>query len=150
MTVGGWQDRVRKWCPDREFFMRSQGQVRFITISSRLQIGVAAVASLLLLTWLLAMAAMTLSPSMSSRDRLALLNREARVVSAESRVASYREGIGSVAADLAQRQTAMEKLVHAHVGALQGKVKPEKGGRGGLFDTEWRKRARSHTHTLMP
>lgn len=37
--------RVKNWFPDREFFMRSEGQVRFITISSRFQIVAASLAT---------------------------------------------------------------------------------------------------------
>jgi murein DD-endopeptidase MepM/ murein hydrolase activator NlpD len=117
-TASGWQDRLRIWFPDREFFMRSQGQVRFIKISSRLQIAAAALAAILLLVWVVTMAAMAISQFVASRDRLALLNREAQVASAESRVGAYREGLDTVASDLAQRQDAIEKLVEAHVGVL--------------------------------
>ena len=98
--------------------MRSQGHIRFITISSQLQMVAAAVAAMLLLSWLAAMATMALSRTMSSSDRIDLLNREARVVNAESRVTAYRKGIDTVASDLAQRQEAMEKLVQVHVGTL--------------------------------
>ncbi|MEG3598495.1 MAG: M23 family peptidase, partial [Pseudomonadota bacterium] len=35
---------MRSWFPEREFFMRSQGQVRFITLSSRFQMTAAALA----------------------------------------------------------------------------------------------------------
>ena len=64
------------------------------------------------------MAGMAISQFIASRDRLALLNREAQVVSAESRVGAYRQGLDTVAGDLARRQEAIEKLVEAHVGAL--------------------------------
>ena len=40
----GLANRVRSWIPDREFFMRSEGQVRFITISSKVQMTAAALA----------------------------------------------------------------------------------------------------------
>ena len=98
--------------------MRSQGQVRFIKISSRLQVAAAALAAILLLVWVVTMAAMAISQFVASRDRLVLLNREAQVVSAESRVGTYRQGLDTVASDLAQRQDAIEKLVEAHVGVL--------------------------------
>ena len=32
---------LAEWFPEREFFMRSQGQVRFITITSKMQIAAA-------------------------------------------------------------------------------------------------------------
>ncbi len=118
VTVGGWQNRLRRYFPDREFFMRSQGHVRFITISSQLQMVATLVAAMLLLSWLAAMATMALSRTMTSSDRIDLLNREARVVNAESRVTAYRKGIDTVASDLTQRQEAMEKLVQVHVGTL--------------------------------
>jgi murein DD-endopeptidase MepM/ murein hydrolase activator NlpD len=117
-AAGGWHDRLRVWFPDREFFMRSQGQVRFIKISSRLQAVAAAMAGVLLLVWIVTMAGMAISQFMASRDRLALLNREAQVATAESRVGAYRQGLDTVASDLAQRQEAIEKLVEAHVGSL--------------------------------
>ena len=117
-AVGGWQDRLRVWFPDREFFMRSQGQVRFIKISSRLQIAAAALTAVLLLVWVVTMAAMAISQYVASRDRLALLNREAQVASAESRVGAYRQNLDTVAHDLARRQSDMEKLVEAYVGPL--------------------------------
>lgn len=117
-AVGGWHDRLGVWFPDREFFMRSQGQVRFIKISSRLQIAAAVLTAVLLLVWVVTMAAMAISQYVASRDRLVLLNREAQVASAESRVGAYRQDLDTVASDLARRQSDMERLVEAYVGPL--------------------------------
>lgn len=111
LAVGDLQGRLRSWFPDREFFMRSQGQVRFIKISSRLQLIAAGLAAALLLAWLVSMAAMAISQYSSTRDRLALLDREAKVVSAESRVSEYRNDLGNVASDLEKRQDFIEKMV---------------------------------------
>lgn len=110
LTAGGLRDRLRSWFPDREFFMRSQGQVRFIKVSARVQMVGAAIVAVLLLAWLVSMAGMAISQYMSTRDRLALLNREAKVASAESRVAEYRDDLKSVAEDLTRRQDALEKM----------------------------------------
>ncbi len=98
--------------------MRSQGQVRFIKISARLQMTAAAIVSLLLVAWIATMAAMAIAQFMSTRDRLVLLDREAQVASAESRVSAYRKGLDSVAADLARRQDVIEKMVETNVGDL--------------------------------
>ncbi len=97
---------MRSWFPDREFFMRSQGQVRFIKVSARMQMVGAAVVTALLLS----MAGMAVSQYLSTRDRLNLLNREAKVATAESRVAEYRDDLQSVAQDLSSRQDALEKM----------------------------------------
>ena len=109
---------MRGWFPDREFFMRSQGQVRFIRVSSRVQITAASVATALLLGWLVSMASVAISQYSAARDRIALIDREARVASAESRVSAYRKGLDGVAEDLARRQDFIEKVVEAHVGDL--------------------------------
>lgn len=106
-------DRLRSWFPDREFFMRSQGQVRFIKVSGRIQMIAAGVVAALLLAWLGSMTAMAVSQYLSARDRLALLNREAKVATAESRVAEYRDDLKSVADDLTRRQDALEKMTEA-------------------------------------
>lgn len=117
-TVGGWLNRLRGWFPEREFFMRSQGQVRFIRLSSRLQMRVAVVLAALALLWLATMLAVTISRLVEASDRLALLNREAKVLTAENRVAAYRKGLGGVADDLRRRQDFIEKMVQAHLGDL--------------------------------
>lgn len=110
LTVGGVRDRLRSWFPDREFFMRSQGQVRFIKVSAKVQMVGAAIVAALLVAWLVSMAGMAVSQYLATRDRLALLDREAKVTTAESRVAEYRDDLQSVAEDLTRRQDALEKM----------------------------------------
>jgi murein DD-endopeptidase MepM/ murein hydrolase activator NlpD len=111
-------DRLRIWFPDRELFMRSQGQVRFIKISSRAQMLAAGVVAALTFAWLLTMGVMLVSQFVATRDRLSLLNRAADVASAESRVSSYRNNLASVASDLKKRQDVIDQLVEAHLGDL--------------------------------
>ncbi|MDE2405802.1 MAG: peptidoglycan DD-metalloendopeptidase family protein [Sphingomonadales bacterium] len=98
--------------------MRSEGQVRFIRISSRLQMRAAAAVAALVLLWLGTMLAVTVSRLVEAQDRLSLLNREARVLTAENRVASYRNSLNGVADDLRRRQDFIEKMVSAHLGGL--------------------------------
>lgn len=118
MSVGRVATRLRSWFPDREFFMRSEGQVRFIKVSSRTQIYAAGAVVALTLIWALTMAAMALSSYISQRDRLTLLDREAKVATAESRVNAYRGDLGKVAGDLQRRQDFIDKVVQTHVGEL--------------------------------
>ena len=110
-TVGGWLNRVRSWFPDREFFMRSEGQVRFVTISSKMQMTVAAVVFGALLAWAISMAVMGWMQYRASSDEMSLLNREARVATAEERVNAYRGDIDEVADDLQKRQKFIESMV---------------------------------------
>lgn len=98
--------------------MRSQGQVRFIKISSRVQKIAAGVVVGLTLAWLLTMGVMLVSQFISTRDRLSLLDREAKVASAESRVSNYRGDLAGVAADIQRRQDVLEQLGEAYLGKL--------------------------------
>ena len=125
LTAGGFRDRLRSWFPDREFFMRSQGQVRFIKISARVQMIAAAVVAALLLAWVLSMGAMAVSQYLAARDRISLLDREATVAKAESRVDAYRDDVKGVASDLEKRQEFLEKMAAAHLGDLPTDTKAD-------------------------
>ncbi len=114
----GLAARLKRWFPEREFFMRSQGQVRFIRVTSRLQMIVAGAIAAALGLWLAMMVTMLVSRFLDARDRERLLQREAAVASAETRVSRYRNGLGEVADDLQKRQDFIEKMVESHVGAL--------------------------------
>lgn len=98
--------------------MRSQGQVRFIKISSRLQIIAAAIVVAMLAAWIATLAGATYNQFASTRDRLSLLDREAKVTSAENRVSEYREDIDAVASDLEKRQDILDQLGEAYFGEL--------------------------------
>lgn len=111
LAAGGLGARLVEWFPDREFFMRSQGQVRFIKISSRFQIGLAAAIVAAFLLWAGSMAAMAISQYASRANRLALLEREAEVATSESRLSAYRDNIDAIADDLQRRQSFIEEMV---------------------------------------
>ena len=117
-TIAGTAARVRGWFPEREFIMRTEGRVRYLRISTRLQMTAAAIVAALLLAWLLTIAGVAISSLLERRDAMVLLNREAKVTSAESRIAAYRKDVDAVADDLAQRQAFMEKMVKSYVGDL--------------------------------
>ena len=118
LSIRAVQERLAAWFPDREFFMRSGGHVRFIRVSSRLQMrGAAAVVGLALL-WLVSLAGVALMRWHDGSKSDDLLKRQAKVENAENRVAAYRKGMDSVASDLQKRQEFIEKMVQAHVGDL--------------------------------
>ena len=123
-TASRFNNRLRTWFPDREFFMRSEGQVRFIKVTSRTQKLAAGAVVLLLLVWALTMGAMALSSYISSRDRNSLLDREAKVASSESRLNAYGDNIGKVQDDLKRRQDFIEKTTQTVFGDLPKDAKP--------------------------
>ncbi|MFM2371498.1 MAG: hypothetical protein RIS85_1220, partial [Pseudomonadota bacterium] len=98
--------------------MRSHGQVRFIRISSRVQMAVAGGIAAAVVLWLAVMAATLVSQFTAARDHAALLEREAAVASHESRVAKYRGGLEDVADDLNRRQDFIEKAIEGTIGEL--------------------------------
>ena len=91
--------------------MRSQGQVRFITVSSRVQIMAAALAVTVLTAWGGTMAYAGWSGYRASSDRASLLMREAKVADAEERRAAYGQDLDRVADDLQRRQEFIEDMV---------------------------------------
>ncbi|MCL6699715.1 M23 family metallopeptidase [Sphingomonas sp. NSE70-1] len=115
--------RIRRYFPEREFIMRSEGHVRYLRISSRLQMSVAAVAAGLLLAWVATMASVAIGSVLDSYNAKSLLNREAKVVSAENRIAAYRKNVDAVAVDLDRRQLFIEKMVKSYVGDLPADAK---------------------------
>ena len=83
----------------------------------------AALVAGLLLAWILTMMTVAIGSLLERRDALSLLNREAKVTKAESRIAAYREDVDAVADDLDQRQAFIEKMVKTYVGELPADAK---------------------------
>ena len=111
VAIGGMDRRLRSWFPEREFFMRSQGQVRFIKISSRVQIAAAVIVAAALLAWGGSMGAMAWSRYSQAAERASLVDREARVATSVERLQAYRGDIRQVRDDLRRRQDFLEDMV---------------------------------------
>ena len=92
-VAGDWLNRLRTWFPDRELIMRSQGQVRFIKITGRVQMLVAGAVVTALIAWGLSLAVMGWLQYRAASDRLSLLEREATVAKSEERVGAYRAAL---------------------------------------------------------
>ena len=109
-NLAGWKNRMAGWFVDREFFMRANGQVRFIKISAVLQRRVATAAASVVGFWLLITLGMAVNQFSVSFERMQLSEQQAKVQSAEERVANYRNSINDVTKDLERRQTMLESL----------------------------------------
>jgi murein DD-endopeptidase MepM/ murein hydrolase activator NlpD len=107
ITVAAVRTRLQGWFPDREFFMRSRGQVRFVTVTSKMQMAAACGALAILLAWGGSMAVM----GFMQYHRADLLDREAQVAKAENRVAAYRGDLGKATDDLKRRQDFIENML---------------------------------------
>ncbi|MFZ1477501.1 MAG: M23 family peptidase, partial [Sphingorhabdus sp.] len=118
--MADWKSRLAGWFVDREFFMRSNGQVRFIRISAQLQRRVATVVGSVVGVWLIITLGMMVNQLSVSFERSMLSAKQERVESAEERVAKYRESIDEVADDLETRQ----KMVEDAAAQLGGDMPP--------------------------
>ncbi len=110
------KDRLAGWFIDREFFMRSNGQVRFLRISALLQRRVAVGIAAIIGIWLFVTIGMAINQISISFERMALVSKEAKVQSAAERVASYKGRIDDVTKDLQQRQDLLDSVTEQHFG----------------------------------
>jgi murein DD-endopeptidase MepM/ murein hydrolase activator NlpD len=117
-NLAGWKNRVAGWFVDREFFMRANGQVRFVRITAILQRRVATIAALVIGVWLVITLGMAINQISVTFERLALSDKQAKIQSAEERVANYRGSIDDVTADLERRQKVLESLSDQYLDEL--------------------------------
>ncbi len=116
--MSGWKNRIAGWFIDREFFMRANGQVRFLKISAQLQRRTAFTLASVVAVWVLVTFGMAINQMTFTAQRAALNAQEAKVESAEERVARYRGSIDEVTKDLERRQEVLESLGDQYMGDL--------------------------------
>lgn len=109
-TAQAWGDRLRQWFPDREFFMRADGQVRFIKVSSKLQMRVAGGVFAAAFLWLVALGVMAWSQYRAEADLASFVEEKARVAKAGERLKAYGGNLDKVVGDLKQRQDFLEEM----------------------------------------
>ncbi len=114
----GWKNRLAGWFVDREFFMRSNGQVRFIKISAKLQRRVAGAIAFVVGLWLVVTLGMMINQVSVSAERMMLSAKQEKIETAEERVAKYRDDMEAVASDLEARQKVMESAFEEHFGDM--------------------------------
>ncbi|MEM8826329.1 MAG: M23 family metallopeptidase, partial [Pseudomonadota bacterium] len=101
---------------DREFYMRSNGQVRFLTVSRRLQLLAAGSIATILLTWLTISGVMLIAQADANADRLAMAEEAERVAATAAAVDDIREGVEARARRLTARQDFLDTLAEDYFG----------------------------------
>jgi murein DD-endopeptidase MepM/ murein hydrolase activator NlpD len=114
----GWKNRLAGWFVDREFFMRSNGQVRSIKISATLERRVAGTGAAIVGVWLVVTLGMMINQVSVSAERMLLSAKQEKIETAEERVAKYRDDMEAVASDLEARQKLMEGAFEEHFGDM--------------------------------
>jgi murein DD-endopeptidase MepM/ murein hydrolase activator NlpD len=125
--LAGLKNRLAEWFVDREFFMRSNGHVRFIKISAVLQRRVAGAFAAVIGIWLVITLGMMINQLSVSMERMSLAAQQERVESDQERVAKYRKSIDKTAGELESRQDMIEKAVEQ----FSGDVLPATDGGSG-------------------
>ena len=103
--------------PEREIFLRTGGQVRFLRITTRFQLSVAAVLAAITLLWAAGTLAMLWNQGSVLLERTMVARDRAAVSSREAQVNAYRRSVSDIARDIEQRQQAMEQILRTNLGA---------------------------------
>ncbi len=90
--------------------MRADGDVRFIKISSKLQMRVVACAIAVAFLWLIALAVMAWGQYRAAADLASFAEKRAEVASADERIKAYGGNLEKVVSDLEQRQKFLEEM----------------------------------------
>lgn len=93
--------------------MRSQGQVRFVKISSKLQMTAAGAVVSLALVWAVSMGVMAWNKYQAEASLASFQDEKARVATAQERLKAYGANLDAVAQDLIQRQEIIEQVTEA-------------------------------------
>lgn len=140
--LAGLSDRLNALCPEREIFLRSGGQVKFIRISRRAQLAAAGLLSAALIGWAGFTVSMMADNSAVAQQRAALAAQGQSVAKAAGKVADYRKSVEDLAQDLEARQDFMDDLYKTHFGAEDGNaagadlVGPAREGKKGSLTTK--------------
>ncbi|MEZ5654747.1 MAG: M23 family metallopeptidase [Sphingobium sp.] len=112
------RERLGKIFAEKEIYFRTSGTVRFVRISSTVQIAAASVLGALTLAWLVATLSMAYNQVSVAHDR-AVLDAKARSVAAEAgKVKAFKRSINDIAADLDRRQDTLDDMVRTQFGTL--------------------------------
>jgi murein DD-endopeptidase MepM/ murein hydrolase activator NlpD len=90
--------------------MRADGQVRFIKVSSKLQMRVAGGVVAAALLWLVALGVMAWNQYRAEADLASFVEEKARVAKADERIKAYGGNLDKVVGDLQQRQEFLEEM----------------------------------------
>src|SRR3546814_8650864 len=112
----GMTARCSKLCPDREIFLRSGGQVKFIQISRRAQLAAVGLLSAALVGGIGFGLSVAASSAEIEQERAALAARDKSISSSASQVARYRKSVDQLAQELQERQDFMDDLYRTHFG----------------------------------
>jgi murein DD-endopeptidase MepM/ murein hydrolase activator NlpD len=111
--------------------MRADGQVRFIKLSSKFQLCVAANVIAAVLLWLIALAVMAWGQYRAEADLASFVEEKARVTTASERLKAYGGNLDEVVGELKQRQDFLDEMARM----LPEDIVKEGGAKGTVSDS---------------
>jgi murein DD-endopeptidase MepM/ murein hydrolase activator NlpD len=129
----GFIARLTAMIPEREIFVRAGGTVRFVLITTRMQLVAAGLLLALLSAWGLGTGVMLWRQSSIAAAQAALAAQRSAVSTEAARASADRRSVDSFARELEQRQDALDALMGSHFGGgvdqsrVVGKEAPETG-----------------------
>lgn len=124
-----------RFFPDREIFVRSDGQVRFIRISTGLQLRIVAMLCLAAMAWLGVTGATLFQRWDMARRSEVLGARAAQVAQSVGRVEAFRSSVDDIADRLEDRQQRLDRIVSRYFGKIEDKPVKPVAGRGSVPET---------------
>lgn len=102
---------------DQEIYFRSNGEVRFMSLSRRVQVMVAGAVALALAAWALGTGAMLWGQADVALERAAIEAQQDKLSAEAQKVKAVKASVDDIAQDLEARQRGLEALVEDHFGA---------------------------------
>lgn len=103
--------RLHDWFPDREFILRSEGKLRFIKLSTKMQVAATGVLALVAGTTLASVTGAAIAYSSAQSERVALAVEATELAKAESRIGAVERGLAENSAEIERRVEFMERLL---------------------------------------
>lgn len=115
--ISGVGARLRGLVPEREIFMRAGGSVRFVRVTTQMQLMAASVVAMAAGVLMLAMGTMLWRQQSVNAAQAALDAQRAAISSKAAQVSADKRSVDAVAHDLEKRQDALDQLMETHFGA---------------------------------
>lgn len=112
----GIRARLVALVPEREIFMRAGGTVRFVRVTTRIQLLAIGALALILAVWALATAAMIGRQAYLGVAQARVEAQRAVVDTAAAKARADRRSVDAIASDLEERQDALDALMRSHFG----------------------------------
>lgn len=110
-TAGGAIAFLLSLAPEREIFLRTGGQVRFLRISTRFQVAAVGIIAAVVALWAIGTFAMLWSQASLLLERSHVAKDRAEISSREAQVNAYKRSVNDIAQDIEQRQKALEDIL---------------------------------------